>query len=354
MSVTTVALVGNTLICARHFRDSYKNALQTKTTVIGKKVKHTLEDALSLGFEIDTLAGVNPKLRDVVKRFEEISGAYVTDRDMKILYHNDTARIGGKVDHVHYEERTRNKDAAVCLFSLADKQYYSIALPISTEEGVVGKLWIELPVAVIENEVNKLMASLFVVMAAVLGITVVLSFYWANSISKPLRRLKQGVLAISRGDHSRVDDVKSKDEVGELAMAFNNMAQNLEKSTVSIEVLEKSQKRFQDVAETSGDWIWEADAEGRYTYASRMVERMLGYKPEEMLGRHFYDVFIADRRNELKTVALNMYADPTDRLQTISPWKPPARSPDTTWRHGRYPRFCRRGTCGQGGCRWHT
>lgn len=35
----------------------------------------------------------------------------------------------------------------------------------------------------------------------------------------------------------------------------------------------------------SADWIWEVDAQGRYTYASDGVETMMGYKPEEVLGK---------------------------------------------------------------------
>jgi PAS domain-containing protein len=38
-----------------------------------------------------------------------------------------------------------------------------------------------------------------------------------------------------------------------------------------------SEQRFRDVAEVSGDWIWETDAEGRYTYVSDGVKAMLGY-----------------------------------------------------------------------------
>ncbi len=46
-----------------------------------------------------------------------------------------------------------------------------------------------------------------------------------------------------------------------------------------------SERRFHDIVRASGDWIWEMDADGCYTYASESVEKLFGYTPTEMLGR---------------------------------------------------------------------
>jgi len=49
--------------------------------------------------------------------------------------------------------------------------------------------------------------------------------------------------------------------------------------------LKESEKRFRDIVWSSADWIWEVDAEGRYTYASESVKDMLGYASEEVIGK---------------------------------------------------------------------
>jgi len=69
------------------------------------------------------------------------------------------------------------------------------------------------------------------------------------------------------------------------------------------EALRESERRFRDVTRVTGDWIWEMDFEGRYTYASPVVEQILGYTPEEVLGRYHYDFFHPDDREELAEVA---------------------------------------------------
>ena len=65
------------------------------------------------------------------------------------------------------------------------------------------------------------------------------------------------------------------------------------------EALEESEKRFRDITENAAEWVWEMDAQGKYTYSSPMVEQLLGYKPEEILGKYFYDFFLPEVREEL-------------------------------------------------------
>ncbi len=57
------------------------------------------------------------------------------------------------------------------------------------------------------------------------------------------------------------------------------------------ESLERSERRFQDLAERTCDWIWEIDPQGKYTYSNPMVEGILGYCPDEVMGRHYHDFF---------------------------------------------------------------
>jgi PAS domain S-box-containing protein len=53
--------------------------------------------------------------------------------------------------------------------------------------------------------------------------------------------------------------------------------------------IQVSETRFRDVALASADWVWEVDLQGRYTYCSDKVFDVLGYRPEEMYGKHMLD-----------------------------------------------------------------
>lgn len=60
--------------------------------------------------------------------------------------------------------------------------------------------------------------------------------------------------------------------------------------------LEESEQRFRKVAEMAGEWLWEQDPQGRYTYSSAAVFDILGYRPEEMQGTYYLDVLTAEDR----------------------------------------------------------
>lgn len=58
--------------------------------------------------------------------------------------------------------------------------------------------------------------------------------------------------------------------------------------------LTESETRFKDIAESMSDWVWEVDARGVYTYCSERIEDILGYRPEEIIGRTPFDFMPED------------------------------------------------------------
>jgi diguanylate cyclase (GGDEF)-like protein/PAS domain S-box-containing protein len=51
------------------------------------------------------------------------------------------------------------------------------------------------------------------------------------------------------------------------------------------EALAERERRFRDVLDASGEYVWETDAAWRYTFLSERAEAVLGYLRHEMLGR---------------------------------------------------------------------
>ncbi len=50
-----------------------------------------------------------------------------------------------------------------------------------------------------------------------------------------------------------------------------------------MKTLEESKERFRNLIETTSDWIWETDPQGKYTYSSPQMQNLLGYQPEEIV-----------------------------------------------------------------------
>lgn len=65
-------------------------------------------------------------------------------------------------------------------------------------------------------------------------------------------------------------------------------------------------QRFMDIVSAAGEFIWEADLEGRFTWLSDMVTRILGYNPDELTGVLAFDLMPPDDAKRVKSVFKQM------------------------------------------------
>jgi len=76
------------------------------------------------------------------------------------------------------------------------------------------------------------------------------------------------------------------------------------------EALRDSRKKYQGLVETNVDFIWEMDAQGRYTYCSPQMETLWGLKPEGMIGRTPFDVMPEGERDTARRAFLELARSP--------------------------------------------
>lgn len=114
-------------------------------------------------------------------------------------------------------------------------------------------------------------------------IALILSSRLQKIISRPIFHLAEVAGTVSKKENYGVRATKqSDDEIGMLTDTFNDMLGQVEKRDLA---LRNSEERFRSLVETTSDWIWEVDSKGIYTYASPKITELLGYSPEEILGK---------------------------------------------------------------------
>ena len=69
---------------------------------------------------------------------------------------------------------------------------------------------------------------------------------------------------------------------------------------------QESLERFRGIAELVSDMIWEADENLRCTYVNEAGARMLGYKPEDVMGRAPFEFMAPEEVRRISTVIMPM------------------------------------------------
>ena len=65
---------------------------------------------------------------------------------------------------------------------------------------------------------------------------------------------------------------------------------------------EAGETRMHNLLESISDWVWEVDADMRYTYVSPVCRELLGYEPEELLGRSPLELMPASEAQRVATI----------------------------------------------------
>ncbi|MFH1798988.1 MAG: PAS domain S-box protein [Candidatus Omnitrophota bacterium] len=123
-------------------------------------------------------------------------------------------------------------------------------------------------------------------------------------ISRPICRLCEGVEIIRAGRLDYKTRVKTKDEIGVLSKTFDEITDDLEKTTSCVEELnrenESCKKARQDLKEQeeyyrklfelSNDAVFLYNFDGKIIDANDKAREMLGYAKEELLNMSFFDL----------------------------------------------------------------
>jgi PAS domain S-box-containing protein len=121
------------------------------------------------------------------------------------------------------------------------------------------------------NRRNFLVAVAAFVLAVVLGLVI------ARSISRPIDVLQDAAERVGAGELGTRVELRTRNEMGALAKAFNKMVDDLEASTVSRSYLD-------DIIQSMSEILIVADSDGFIRTANRVTFEELGFDPEELAG----------------------------------------------------------------------
>ena len=105
---------------------------------------------------------------------------------------------------------------------------------------------------------------------------------------------------------------------GETPVGIRGSARDITERYKAEKALALANERFKQVAENAEEWIWEVDAKGLYTYTSPVVEKILGYRPDEIVGKmHFYEHIHPEEREIAKNRGMEAFIHKEPRIEFV-------------------------------------
>jgi len=164
--------------------------------------------------------------------------------------------------------------------TLGQEMIYA-AVPVSNEGNTIGIVRLSVPLTAINAQVHHLNQTLAVATLVGLILVIVLAILIADRTALPVRQLTAIVEQMAQGDLGIRVMSSTRDEVGRLAEAFNNMAGRFQNQ---METLVDQRNKLEAVLTHMTDGAVITDGEGRVQLMNPAAAHLLGVAAEQVSG----------------------------------------------------------------------
>jgi PAS domain S-box-containing protein len=162
---------------------------------------------------------------------------------------------------------------------------------------VIGYVYITLSKDAYHKQIAIIVLENFLIMLIFVLSSAIIVFFSVQKVTRPLKMLTDNVKALEKGFHVVHIPVKSKDEVGNLALAFNSM---VDARGQAEQLLRHSEERYRQLVELSPDGIF-VILDGKVVFANAAGAILTGAAdPAQVLGRQMDDFVHCDDHEVLR------------------------------------------------------
>ncbi|MGE6377369.1 cell wall metabolism sensor histidine kinase WalK [Peribacillus muralis] len=274
-------LVGN-------FTKSIKGHVNLLTYSIGEEMEQERgEDDPTLEEAIDTI------LRDRDNSSNDISEVRVIDtRSRRVIGTSDRSKqdiVGKKTTEVLIKNTLiyGKEDSDVFRDLKTGRRLWVLSTPIEANGEVIGAVYV---IAEMENVFEQMdeINSIFMTGTAIaLVITAILGILLARTITRPMSDMRKQALVMAKGNFSRKVRVYGDDEIGQLAVTFNNLTKKLQESQSSTE---GERRKLSSVLSNMTDGVISTDRRGRVNLINEPAAQLLNISRETVMNQPIIEV----------------------------------------------------------------
>ncbi|MBT2680319.1 cell wall metabolism sensor histidine kinase WalK [Bacillus sp. ISL-35] len=240
-------------------------------------------------------------IREILKEYNfrtsDISEIRVIDgSSFKILGTSSTSNqglVGQRTPDVKIKRSIifEEDEDVIQLDPKSNKRVWVLSTPIMHNSEAIGAVYLVARIDDIFDQMNDINKILATGTAIALIFTAVLGILLAQTITRPISDMRKQALAMTRGNFSRKVKVYGYDEIGQLAITFNNLTKKLQEAQATTE---GEKRKLSSVISYMTDGVISTDRKGRIILINDPAEQMLGVSRETVLSQPLVSVLGLD------------------------------------------------------------
>lgn len=153
-----------------------------------------------------------------------------------------------------------------------------LALPVRSGERVLGVVYLVGSLEPIYRTLREVQYIFLTGSVLVIGVTVLLGFFLAKTITGPIQEVTSKAAQIAHGDFRQRIRVRSRDEIGQLGEMFNYLSRQLE---FTLREISSEKGKIEAILNHMTDGIIALNPEGKVLHLNPAARKLLGLADEE-------------------------------------------------------------------------
>lgn len=279
-----VCVAGLSIYFSQFFKNEYTEDLKVQLTHQARLISESSVSSFSNGQfqELDELAKQAGEQIESRVTIIDVQGVVLGDSEEDPELMEDHADRPEVVDAI--------TQGVGCSTRYSDTLGYDmmyVAVPIAIEEEVAGVSRVSVSLSDIDDSLRRIYQTLALGGIIVVGVALLLAIQISRITVEPIRKLTQSSKRMAEGDLDQQIKTTTDDEVGELGLAFNQMAARIKNM---LEEITSERDRMTILLAHIGDALFVAGKNGKVTMTNQAAEDFFGLSREEMVGRTLIEI----------------------------------------------------------------
>ncbi|MFN7252000.1 MAG: cell wall metabolism sensor histidine kinase WalK [Anaerobacillus sp.] len=177
-----------------------------------------------------------------------------------------------------------------------------LAVPVKSDNETLGAIYIEASMEEIYEQMRQINQILMTGTIISLSITAALGIFLARTITRPILDMRRQAQVLGKGDFSRKVHVYGRDEIGQLAITFNELTNKLKDANATTEA---EKRKLTSVLSHMTDGVIATDKEGQIILINKKGELLLNVIQEDIIGTSIVDLLNLSGTFELEDLIKN-------------------------------------------------